>query len=469
MPIRSAFLAAVSVWLLTAQASADRPRYGGTLRLDLEGTFRSPDPAVLPAGAVDAPETQILPLVFDTLVRVDPDGGFQPLLASSWERDAGGVRWRFRLRPNVKLHDGTPLDLSQVVTALRMLHSEWRIATEADAFVIELARGHPTLLWELADIRNAIVVRRPSGELLGTGPFRIERRQTSRLTLRAHDNHWAGRPFLDAVQIELGRAPASRVTNLEAGRVDMAVVQPTDVRRLSQRQLRVTASRPLHLFALVFETHRVTVQAAPLRRTFSLALDRVSISRALLQGSAQPADALLPAWLSGYQPFVLASPGQRLSRTAVAGLPADERALTLRVNASDSLAQSLAERIAVDAREAGFTLRIQTPTGLSPRADLRLMRLRLEPTTPDRALARLIEAFGSRVMSVTTKAAAPEAGAELEAVAHVERALLEHHVIIPVVHVPDVFGMSEQVVSSSGRPVSPVGALDLANVWLRSD
>ena len=144
-----------------------------------------------------ATRRHVLPLIFEPLIEMDPDGGLRPLLAASWEGDAAGARWQVRLRPGVMLHDGSLLTPEQVASSLGASRTDWQVAVDGGAIVITPREPHRDLPWELAELRSAVGVRRPSGELVGTGPFRVERLESSRLMLRAHEEHRAGRPFLD--------------------------------------------------------------------------------------------------------------------------------------------------------------------------------------------------------------------------------------------------------------------------------
>src|SRR5262249_15245734 len=51
--------------------------------------------------------------VYEALVKLDHDMTLQPGLATSWE-PTGERTWRFKLRPGVRFHDGTPLRASDV-------------------------------------------------------------------------------------------------------------------------------------------------------------------------------------------------------------------------------------------------------------------------------------------------------------------------------------------------------------------
>ena len=464
------FPALVSGVLISTTIEGERPHYGGTIRVETQGTIRSLDPAAVPADSSDASiRNTVLPLVYETLVSVDPNGGIRPLLATSWATDVGAVRWRFVMRPGVRLHDGTTLQAAQAAAALRSHLSAAQVGTDGETIVIDAGSSRPDLLWELADVRRAIAVRSAAGDLVGSGPFYTERLEAARLSLRAHDGYWDGRPFLDGVRIEFARPLASQVTSLETGRADLIAVRPTDVRRLMQRDVRVEASRPLELFALVFEAPRADPGELALRRTLSASIDRAAMVRVLLQGHGEPARALLPTWLSGYPSSVVEPSPERLSRAAVTALPAARRTLILRVTAGDSTAQAVADRIAVDARDAGFLMTVQTPTGLAPRADLRLVRLTVAATSPERALASVMTSLGTRTLLAATREPAPPPGAPLEAVARAESGLLQQSVIVPVVHLPALYASGDRVESFEGPVVGATGGWNLSNVWLQPE
>jgi ABC-type transport system substrate-binding protein len=465
-PFISVCLALASAGLAGALVQGARPQYGGTLHVEIEATIKSPDPAASSSDAAEAAaRSRAMGLVFEALVAID-ENGLRPMLATSWESDPGGARWQFRLRSGVQLHDGSPLEPWQVAAALRVSEPAWSIAGEEGSIVITPREPMPDLPWALADLRHAIVVRGSSGVLAGTGPFRIERREPGRLSLRAHDSYWSGRPFVDAVQIEMGRSSASQMSDLEGGRADIVSATPLDARRLAQRGLRITASRPLELVVVAFEAHRTTDASLAWRRTLSAAVNRASMSTVLLQRLAEPAGALVPRWLSGYAPLFALDPTSTLSKAAVAALPLDQREVTLRVDASDSVAHAIADRIAVDAREAGFGVKVQAPAGLAPRPDARLIRVRIPSTSPDRALTAVAERIATR--DGLANQATLSRGAPLEEVYQAEQRLLDRSILVPIVHLPEIYGMSDRVGTWSASAVRASGEWNFADVWLRN-
>jgi len=450
-------------------SEAARPQYGGTLRVETALLMRGLDPAVPPADAAEQIlRAGVIPLMFESLVVLDPAGGLRPGLATTWEHDDRAARWRFQLRPAVRLHDGSLLQAAQAASILGAVEPGWHTGSSGNTIVIDTDGPHPDLPWELADPHFAIVVRTAAGDLVGTGPFRIDRFEPRRFVLRAFDDHWAARPFVDTVQIDQGRPLADQLASVEAGRADIVAVRPTDLRRLAQRRLRSLSSRPLELFAIAFEPHRSGAVDEPVRHTLAAAIDRTALANVLLQRQGEPARTLVPPWLSGYAPEFVADRREPISRASATALPAERRTLILRVDPTDSLATDIAARVAVDAREAGIVVTVQAPTGLAPRPDARLIRVRLHPTTPDRALAAALGGLGPRVPALIAGAPSLSAGAPLETVLAVERTALETAMIVPLVHVRDVYAVGERVDSWNEPMILPSGAWNLAGVWVKA-
>ena len=69
-----------------------RPRYGGTLRVNMQAALLSVDPAD-PNSTDPVALDEISCLLFDTLVTLDGRGALVPGLASSWRSDSGYQRW----------------------------------------------------------------------------------------------------------------------------------------------------------------------------------------------------------------------------------------------------------------------------------------------------------------------------------------------------------------------------------------
>src|SRR5487761_605866 len=68
--------------------AARRPRYGGTLTIDLQGRVTSLDPAQKQGSVADqVAQGRLLRLIADRLVTLDQFGQPKPELAISWQHD----------------------------------------------------------------------------------------------------------------------------------------------------------------------------------------------------------------------------------------------------------------------------------------------------------------------------------------------------------------------------------------------
>ena len=61
--------------------------------------------------------TRLLASIYEGLVTRDKDFKVAPALAVSWSQ-LDAKTWRFKLRPNVRFHDGTPFTADDVVFSL---------------------------------------------------------------------------------------------------------------------------------------------------------------------------------------------------------------------------------------------------------------------------------------------------------------------------------------------------------------
>jgi len=97
---------AFGIALSAAPASAQKP--GGTITVGLELDIPGFDP--LKVGVYDTAALTASSALFDTLTYLDDNGKPQPKLALSWEPSEDFKMWTFKLRPDVKFHDGTPFN-----------------------------------------------------------------------------------------------------------------------------------------------------------------------------------------------------------------------------------------------------------------------------------------------------------------------------------------------------------------------
>ncbi|MBI3661492.1 MAG: ABC transporter substrate-binding protein [Acidobacteria bacterium] len=361
---------------VTSARASTRPRYCGTLRVELSARVALLDSAEKPADGPEAIAKQrLLNLAFDPLVRLDANGQPKPALALSWKSDAASKRWEFRLRPGVKFHDGTPLAPSDVVAALAKERESWRVSASGDSILILCDEAHPNLPFELA----LVFISRRAGDdaLVGTGPFRITSWQPgARAVFSANEDYWEGRPFVDSIEVEMGRPRREQLLDFELGKTDLIELAPDQLRALAQSGKKTWSSAPVQFYGLDVVSTRFESSTSDFRDALSLAIDRAAIHNVLLQKQGEVASGCLPQWLSGYSFLLSTVRNLDDARKSLAKLPAVLPPLTFAYDSADPLARAIAERVALNAREIGVTLQVKPRNQLEKdaRHDIELFR-----------------------------------------------------------------------------------------------
>ncbi len=224
-----AYLLFAAINLLSVAIAETRPHYGGTLRVMLQS---APSTLELPANALPADywdAARTLSLIGDTLVKLDALGRPQPAFAVAWQTDAGARRWQFTLHRGVKFHDGSAASAAAVAQILGALHPDWIVHTSADSISIESESPMPSLLAELALPRNLIFKHNANHVPIGTGAFVVAEWQPEKhLKLAANDESWAGRPFVDAIEIEYGKSLRDQAIAFELDKTDVIEAPPQE-------------------------------------------------------------------------------------------------------------------------------------------------------------------------------------------------------------------------------------------------
>ncbi|MBZ5704398.1 MAG: ABC transporter substrate-binding protein [Acidobacteriia bacterium] len=444
-------LAASSLLLVVAASAATRPHYGGILRVALRAAPASLDPAD-PNQPGSLARSNISRLMFDTLVTLDNRGRLHPSVATSWEAEPGNQRWHVYLRRGLSFHDGSAVTSDAVAASLRAANPTWKIFPLGDAVVIECDAPDPNLPAELALSRNGIAKR--DGKLLGTGPFAVADWQPGKkLTLTARDDYWGGRPFVDSIVIEMGKSFRDQMISLDLGKADLIEVAPEQAHRAAMENRSVQSSAPLELMALVFTRDRQSAEEGRLRQALVLSIDRAAMNTVLLQGGGEPAGGLLPNWMSGYA-FLFTTDVNLPQARQVRGEVRQASPWTLGYDPADPVARVVAERVALNARDAGLSLQLSG----SNSADLRLVRVPLVSLDPRVALASLATALG-----LPQPKFPGDSGDSLYAA---ETALLDSQRVIPLLHVRVAAGIGPTV---RNWTASADGIWPLQDVWLSAE
>jgi peptide/nickel transport system substrate-binding protein len=138
---------------------------------------------------------------------------------------------RIAIRKGITFHDGTPLTATDVAASLervRATSARWVLAPIAsvsapNAETVEIVLRAPVadLAMLLALPQTAITKggKAPGEKAIGSGPFAVEAydRAHKRLRLKAFDDHFAGRPYLDNLVLAWYDSPDGEARRFETG------------------------------------------------------------------------------------------------------------------------------------------------------------------------------------------------------------------------------------------------------------
>jgi ABC-type transport system substrate-binding protein len=472
-------LFAISSLMLLAAAAygGSRPRYGGTVRILLHDRVLSIDPL----SDEDHPSARdrMAALTFENLTQIAAQGRLHPGLALSWHADQSKRAWQFRLRL-ANFHDGTVLTAADVAASLAKSNPAWKYsAVDRQTVSIETPYAVQQMPELLALPRYAIVKRQADGNnapiLIGTGSYKLNQWQAGEhAQFTANEDYWGGRPFPDSIEFQMGLSLREQLMDRQLGPFTATELSVDQIRNVEQNNQTVMLSRPADLLALVFpqpdsggRPGKKPVDAR-VRQALGLTMNRAAISNVIFQRRAIPASGLLPQWLTGYE-FMFSSVAD-MNRAKE--LRADAAAyvvispISLAYDFADPLARLAAERIAVDAREAGITVQPYAESHINSKAarasmnaDAVLLRVPLQSLDPSVAMAARLDDLGLPLESVPAILGATRPEDLLE----IERKLLESNRVLPVAHVPQVLWLNS---TAHNWQQELNGAWDLDQLWM---
>ena len=218
-------------------------------------------------------------LIFETLIKIDPGGSFQPLLAESWEISPDGKEYTFHLRKNVRFSDGTPVTAEHVKDSMLFKETQKRkrgpargegkrpgakpvpegVRPDAEGEKVNreygtfdnrrynlpnwyafqsidiidehtirfnLARPYTLFLNELSTTHSFPVMKAdPTEEVtgyIGTGPYKIdEMKRTQYMTLLKNEHYWQGDVKIEKIRLKVIPDAETRAMSLEAGEIHL--------------------------------------------------------------------------------------------------------------------------------------------------------------------------------------------------------------------------------------------------------
>lgn len=298
----------------------------GTLTIGIPTDVNTLDPTM-------SPEVNSLNVAFSTmepLLRMDAQGNLKPLLAESWEV-VDNTTYVFRLRKNVKFHNGEPFNGRAVEYSWKRAIEKHRANRTAflriakiehvDDYTIRVSteKPDPVFLKLMATVSAAIFAPKATAEggdeaaslkPIGTGPFILSSWvKGEHVTFKANPSYYL--PDVPKVETLVWRAvpeAAARVAALQTGQVDIALRVPPHQVALLERDanLKVSSALSTRTYYIAFNnltTGKGTpIMDARVRQAMNHGVDLQAIIRSVYNGQAQRVNSLIGNVQFGYDP-----------------------------------------------------------------------------------------------------------------------------------------------------------------------
>jgi oligopeptide transport system substrate-binding protein len=304
-------------------------------------------------------EIDILQLVYEGLTRIDTNQETVPAAAESWAYNDDATQLTFKLRPDLKYSDGSPLTAENFryavertcdpVTAgeyqsilfeiagcaeLAGLGSdedgnarEWTEeeyeaakgalgATVVDDLTLQLDLTNPApyfhtiaSTWVFYPVKAEIVAQDPDNwwqtaeNHIGNGPFTVTGiAEDQQWTFAANDNYWQGRPLLDAIEYQYVEDAAVALEAFRSGDLDIVQLEPPQIPEV-QADPEISESYVSYpnagTYNLAMNLSMEPFTDKKVREAFSYAFDRETYCAEIRSGDCEPTLSWIPPGLPG--------------------------------------------------------------------------------------------------------------------------------------------------------------------------
>ncbi|WP_432355857.1 glutathione ABC transporter substrate-binding protein [Sporosarcina sp. A2] len=262
--------------------------------------------------------------IYEGLVGRDKGAELQPLLADSWEQ-IDDTTWEFKLRQDVKFHDGTDFTAEAVKATFDRLLDPAVGSPKAGVFsmveevkVIDahtvqflLSKPYSPLLSILASHESGIInpkaiekfggddIQEPSG----TGPFKFESwTPGQKIVLNRNEDYWGTPAKVSRVEFKVVPEESTRTSMVELGEAHIA--EPLSISQLdavnNSKNSEVYQSEGFGTEYITFNVEKKPFDDVRVRKAVSHAIEMDAIRKGVYNNVGGEANSLLGTKVFGY-------------------------------------------------------------------------------------------------------------------------------------------------------------------------
>jgi len=259
--------------------------------------------------------------IHDALVRPYPGQKMGPSLAESWSESEDGLSYEFKLRPDLKFHNGDPLTADDVAFSFERYHGAAaktlrKHVTRVEVVDARVVRFHLNAPWPdfmtffgttasgaglvlpkkyLTDIGDDGFKKHP----IGAGPYRfISTKPGVEVVLEAFPEYWRRVPNVKTLVMRSVPEATTRALMVQTGEADIGyALDGQDAEGLRKAGILIVATQHASIFWIEFPKQWDTNSPwhdIRLRQAVNYALDRAGINQAACLGFCPPAGVIVP-------------------------------------------------------------------------------------------------------------------------------------------------------------------------------
>jgi peptide/nickel transport system substrate-binding protein len=262
--------------------------------------------------------------VMEPLVELDyKKKDYVGILADSWQFQ--GNKWTFKLKKNIKFHNGAPLTSKDVAFSIEKMRDEkggslqapnFKDVTEVqtpDDLTVVFVTKQPLAIF-LDRLENRFILSKVAGDKfgdklydnpIGTGPYKfVSYQRGGNMVFTRNDEYWGGKAAIKEIVFRKVTEDAARLAALESGQADFINNVPDhEVARLQKHpRIRIDKIEGLRMFFLAFNMAFKPWDNKLVRQAANYSVDAPAIVKNIFDGIGYPINGPVGANVVGADP-----------------------------------------------------------------------------------------------------------------------------------------------------------------------
>lgn len=265
--------------------------------------------------------------IHGTLINIDSSGNVSPGIAKYWKVHEDGITWEFQLRKGIVFHDGSSLTAEDVKFSYERLLSKslnaicaWILLDIEGAeeyhksqaqgvsginiinpytLTIKLKTPYTGFLLNLGQVAAAIISKnsfKQHNQIVGCGPYVLERCDKEGMVLEAFDKYYLGAPYIPKVVISIGDSDKC-ISSLTNKNIDFSRIEDGDAYQTAKNlglEIKQLDMLSIYYAGFNFKSQNSIVHSKEIRQAINYAINKERIVNNVLKKFGSVAASPMP-------------------------------------------------------------------------------------------------------------------------------------------------------------------------------